>query len=964
MDKIKTNMIIPNPTLDRDSNSILIKATEYYYKILTGVFGDNFGKRLVVALIISIILNLTVYYIVGYIQFSILEQPIISYTIENPVFKLFGYNTITTKYYDVAEILIFILYSLALSFPAFFICILIILFNLKKAIAESKPISRFAVSGLINTIVAFIPFIIGFYTTYYYYTYDTLWMSDNFVRKEIEGFYIGEYTIFILVILSSNILWALFLIFSFLFKTASILLTTLISIIKLLYQTRRQDSKEFIKAIKQPEAQDNKLIDDVLPATDINLFDSIKAAWNRFFGFDFFISYAWEGGSSYAHALQSILSEKNYRCFIDFKEMRTGQAWRRSVFKALKRSSVLLFVGSDKALETDAVFQEIKQFSYSGRPIVPIDFEDNVANLEEKHRLWPFLEQQLRCADPGGKVVLNTGKVSSEVINYCDDSFNFIRISRIRSMILGLIAIIMAGLSLVAIERYYAESKARYATNAQFMASTALTEMERSPEQALLFTNEAIKRTRAPISLRSLYQTLYRWPNLKCIQRTTFNSPKAMSDWDSSPLTMIDSGLVHRFPNLCTPREFRPWKLFDGPQEVPVSATTVVYNSKNETFLIGNDIGKISLYHVRERRHQNVASVRGDAVEAISLLDANGDWFFYSNQVDRGNTPIEVCLMNTSGSRKSCIEFPDLISGIKQILPDKTNQRILVLSIGSIYSVKYRKVENDYEIVHDSVKPFSIPVKSPDLLALSHHGEYLAIADSDTVNLVSFNYKHTFPPNTKKDSYVSALAFSNNDQYLAIARGKAGVDIIDPGNGDILHHVDSLDKEWIRSVKFSRDDTRLMVLSSKGLIAVWGLSAENPLSSRRISGDDILAVAPNPKGGFFLLTSSNAGNECIEQEDITIVPIESSMYNLAKQDILALKSSDNGKIITIATDKKLLVRTKCSEWRIMEIGLEEDERIELLDVSGDSAWVIRTIMILSGLQFYMISGKSVSLEIF
>ena len=70
-----------------------------------------------------------------------------------------------------------------------------------------------------------------------------------------------------------------------------------------------------------------------LPASRIAL---IRAAWQRLFRYDFFISYAWADGRPYAEALVRELAAASYRyrCFIDRREMGGGEAWRASVRKA------------------------------------------------------------------------------------------------------------------------------------------------------------------------------------------------------------------------------------------------------------------------------------------------------------------------------------------------------------------------------------------------------------------------------------------------------------------------------------------------------------------------------------------------------------------------------------------------------------------------------------------------------
>jgi WD40 repeat protein len=213
--------------------------------------------------------------------------------------------------------------------------------------------------------------------------------------------------------------------------------------------------------------------EEVTPSAGIR-YEIWRAAWQRLFGYDFFISYAWVDGRPYAEALERGLSAppQRFRCFIDQKEMGGGEAWRASVRKALRRSSVMVLVASSAALERDNVLEEIETFSARGRPLIPIDVGARIGALSTTHRARPYLEERLRFEEQEGPTRLVSGEPSPDALNFLIKSFGFVRIGRLRSVILGTLVFVFAGLAVLAGLSYLAEREARQ--RAQLQESRAL----------------------------------------------------------------------------------------------------------------------------------------------------------------------------------------------------------------------------------------------------------------------------------------------------------------------------------------------------------------------------------------------------------------------------------------------------------------------------------------------------------
>lgn len=92
-------------------------------------------------------------------------------------------------------------------------------------------------------------------------------------------------------------------------------------------------------------------------------------------GYDFFISYHWNSGGTYAMALASSLQER-YDVFIDRSEYAIGENWRVSGKKALDRSRAVILVATPDAVSnSEPVKAEIDYFaSRSADAIIPIYF--------------------------------------------------------------------------------------------------------------------------------------------------------------------------------------------------------------------------------------------------------------------------------------------------------------------------------------------------------------------------------------------------------------------------------------------------------------------------------------------------------------------------------------------------------------------------------------------------------------
>ncbi len=92
-------------------------------------------------------------------------------------------------------------------------------------------------------------------------------------------------------------------------------------------------------------------------------------------GDDIFISYSRHDGNAYATQLANKLVDLKFSVYFDQWTTPPGSNLPVSLLRKLKRSSLLIVVGTKHAAESHHVRQEIAEFNLTSRPIVPIIFE-------------------------------------------------------------------------------------------------------------------------------------------------------------------------------------------------------------------------------------------------------------------------------------------------------------------------------------------------------------------------------------------------------------------------------------------------------------------------------------------------------------------------------------------------------------------------------------------------------------
>lgn len=214
---------------------------------------------------------------------------------------------------------------------------------------------------------------------------------------------------------------------------------------------------------------------------------------DRIFGFDFFISYSWNDGGTYARNLALVLEKEGFEVFLDREDYSSGDNWKEVGRWTLSRTSQLILIATNGALHSKPVEREVRLFQKSKRRIVPIEFNGSL-RLGSTTRVGKLLKSEiLRIDEPRGADA--PAEVTIEEIR---KTFTLTRQDRKRNRILLIVTIAMmvlaalgVGLAVIAEKaREKAEESARRAL-AQAFSSAAYGLSERDPTFALRLSQHA-----------------------------------------------------------------------------------------------------------------------------------------------------------------------------------------------------------------------------------------------------------------------------------------------------------------------------------------------------------------------------------------------------------------------------------------------------------------------------------------
>lgn len=163
------------------------------------------------------------------------------------------------------------------------------------------------------------------------------------------------------------------------------------------------------------------------------------------FGYDYFISYRWSDGRSYAVALAEQLQQAGFDCFLDSQEYLKGENWKKAGERSLRKTSRLVLVGSPEVHQSQPVLRELRIFTAAGKHVIPIDFEGSLTDCSDSP-LWRYLDRDSLWIKEN-RDQLGHGP-STATVEALRDSFN---LQRQRHKRLRLLRIVLVVFTLLAV---------------------------------------------------------------------------------------------------------------------------------------------------------------------------------------------------------------------------------------------------------------------------------------------------------------------------------------------------------------------------------------------------------------------------------------------------------------------------------------------------------------------------------
>jgi WD40 repeat protein len=209
------------------------------------------------------------------------------------------------------------------------------------------------------------------------------------------------------------------------------------------------------------------------------------------FGDDIFISYSRRDGAKYAAALANELSGPRYEfsCFLDQWGATSADKLSSPVLRALKRSTVMVLVGTVGAVNSPMVKEEVERFSRkqwgrARRPVIPLSVNNAIDELS-----WAALIGLHRTPEAADACV--DGIPSESVVRLIANSFSFTkRNQRVRRTFIVAV-LLLSGLAALSVS---AGLRARQAQgdekNQELKANAATAEAKK---QQLLARDSAVR---------------------------------------------------------------------------------------------------------------------------------------------------------------------------------------------------------------------------------------------------------------------------------------------------------------------------------------------------------------------------------------------------------------------------------------------------------------------------------------
>lgn len=510
------------------------------------------------------------------------------------------------------------------------------------------------------------------------------------------------------------------------------------------------------------------------------------------FGFDAFVSYSREDGTTYAEAFSSELGH-SASIRIDLQETRPGAVLPLSLLLPIALSKVLVIVNTPRAAASIYVKKEVETFDrWSRGPVIPIE----VGCPVESAIWWPGIAGVARLREPDA--ALANAAPSASVLTRVRNSIGFWRLSRRQSLISAIFAVVFALLSYFSrqadVLRRHAVDAANQAS-AQAAGQTKIAEAAKGEAKkqsgaAAAATEEAKtqagiaaeRRLEAERSLAQSYRARYGTQLEK-------DGAEALRLFETQQITGILLAMrsARQLEDLTGPAASFSRNFDELPSISPVSA------------LIG------TVTQARQRHEMSLREKDGDYVADVR-------WSRDGRRLAAGNGGDAVKVWEAATGR----EIATLSSGYRGLSDFSFSPDGSMIATCGLGQVKLWRTADGYEIA--SLAPLPGFFHS---VCFSPNGRLLAVGYEDGAAML-WNVESQREAITLKghQGYVSNVRFSPDGKLLATSGADSMVRLWEVSSGRELQRLAGHSKSLTASA-FSPDGQVLASAGLDGTVILW-----------------------------------------------------------------------------------------------------------------------------------------------
>lgn len=525
-------------------------------------------------------------------------------------------------------------------------------------------------------------------------------------------------------------------------------------------------------------------------------------ALHYFFGYDFFISYRWSDGRTYAARLHEELVSRGLVVFLDSSDYAKGDHWREDGRRALHRSSRLLLVCTPDAHDSNAVLHEVEIFARLQRRILPVDISGSLRSRKSRlsSQISPevlcFLEPSLDCLTHGP---------SQQTVDDVVNSFELVRQHVRRLRWLSAVVIILACALIGAIAAgIYAEGKRRDAELRRLVAEAGRADaMLNEPAQ---WAAGLAMATAAALSAR----------------RVGISNPEEVrlallrSVWLATPYRVLMNDAKNTTPSKVT----------------PVSGRVLTIDQVGAVRLLDPRTGSAAALPLRELGKARLAAISADE-QLIATVSA---------------TEVRVWGIDGQPTRRLPVEAGSIVNMMFTL----DGRRVITASSdGAVLS--WATDNEGREVIQPAGTRILSVALSPvaPLLALVDDGPQARIVDLTT------HETHTTLKLDPRTSRIISIAFSPRGERVVTAGQDEVVEIWNVETGERTAVSGRLHVGEVTSAAFSPDGSRIVSAGFDGTLRIWTPELGNavtlfghsgPVTSASFSSDGTSIVSSSEDG--------------------------------------------------------------------------------------------------------------------